>query len=153
MANYKDIITGTLNSLVEKAKDAAKSDAVTGFTEKVRSTAENTGILEVYQKGAAKTKAYGSIAKLMLKENGETEELKKVYTEIVKLYYEQAHENPQGFFVPLFAQVEEITAKIRSMDGEIEDLRSSLNVENDVEVEICDFDKVVSADEDENKGE
>ena len=64
MANYKDIITGTLNSLVEKAKDVAKSDAVTDFTGKVRSAAENTGILEVYQKGAAKTKAYGSIAKL-----------------------------------------------------------------------------------------
>lgn len=155
MADYKDIITGTLNALMDKVKEVAQSDTVTNLTDKVKNAAETSGVREVYQKGAGKAKGYGNIAKLMLKENGETEELKKVYIEIGKLYYEQAKDAPEGFFAPLFSQVKEITERIHSMDDEISAIKDELGLakDADIDVEICDFEEVVSADEEENKGE
>lgn len=155
MADYKEIITGTFNALVEKVKDVAQSDTVSNITGKVKEAAETTGVRQVYEKGTSKAKAYGNIAKLMLQENGETEELKKVYIEIGKLCYEQSKDEPEGFFAPLFAQVKEITERINSMDAEISALKEELGLskDSDIDVEICDFEEVVSADENENKGE
>ncbi len=66
MADYKDIITGTLNSLLDKAKDLAKSDTVTQFVGKVKNTAENNTVRDIYQQGAGRAKSYGRIAKLNL---------------------------------------------------------------------------------------
>lgn len=154
MADYKEIITGTFNALVEKVKEVAQSDTVSNITGKVKEAAENSGVRQVYEKGTSKAKAYGNIAKLMLQENGETEELKKVYIEIGKLYYDKAKDAPEGFFAPLFAQVEEITERIHSMDDEISALKDELGLakDADIDVEICDFEEVVSADEEENKG-
>ena len=70
MANYKDIITGTLNNLVGKAKEVA----------------ENGTVRNIYEQGSTRAKAYARIAKLGLEVNGDTEELRRVYTEIGKLY-------------------------------------------------------------------
>ena len=84
MADYKELF----GSLVNKAKDVM----------------ESTGVTEVYQKGASRTKAYSRIARLTLDTNSQAEELRKVYTEIGRLYFEQARENPEGVFAPLFAQ-------------------------------------------------
>ncbi len=141
MADYKDIINGTLSSLVDKVKEAANSSTVRG----------------VYEQGASRAKVYGRIAKLGLEINGEAEELKRVYTEIGKLYYEQAKEDPQGFFAPLFAQAAELSGKIAAKEQEIEDLKAGLEAEHtgvEVEIEVSpaeapdDFDQVVSAVED-----
>ena len=74
MADYKDIISGTINSIVGKVKEVAESGAVR----------------DIYENGANRAKSYGRIAKLALELNGENEELKRVYTEIGRLYYEQA---------------------------------------------------------------
>ena len=139
MADYKDIITGTIGNIVGKVKDVANSDTVRNF----------------YEQGATRAKSYGRIAKLTLEINGQNEELKRVYTEIGKLCYEQAKDAPEGLFAPLFAQVEELSADIAAKEEEIAALKPAseeedLEVEIEVEVEDApeaDFDSVVSATE------
>jgi len=133
MADYKDILSGTFGKLAGKVKDAADS----------------TGVLDVYAQGANRAKAFGQLAKLSLELNGEHEELQRVYTEIGRLYFEQAKDAPEGFFVPLFEQANRITGNIRAKRARIEELKETYGVpeQNDIDVEIGDFDDVVSATE------
>lgn len=138
MANYKDIITGTLNNLVSKAKEAA----------------DNGTVRNIYEQGSARAKAYARIAKLGLEVNGDTEELRRVYTEIGKLYYEENRDNPQGFFAPLFQQAEELTERIKAKSDEMDALKdeAAQTADKDLEVEIGDFEDVVSSTEDDGAG-
>ena len=140
MADYKEL----LGSLVNKAKDVIDS----------------SGVTEVYQKGASRTRAYSRIARLTLDLNGQAEELRKVYTEIGKLYFEQAKDKPEGFFAPLFAQAGSLTADMQAKETELAALKEALKeaaAEKDIEVEITEdvqsFDEVVNATEAEGKGE
>lgn len=141
MADYKDIIAGTLNNLVGKVKEVA----------------ENGTVRNICEQGANRARSYGRIAKLTLEMNGESEELRRVYTEIGKLYYEQARENPEGFFAPLFAQAEDISRSILAKEDEINAMKAEFEAEcaeNDIDVEIeidiDDFEDIVSASEDAN---
>ena len=134
MADYKDIFSDTLGKLAGKVKEAAGT----------------SGVLDVYAQGANRAKAFGQIAKLSLELNGEHEELDRIYTEIGRLYYEQAKDAPEGFFAPLFAQAETSAAKLRSIENEIAALKEAVfeeKAEKDIEVEIGAFDDIVSADE------
>lgn len=145
MADYKDIISGTINSIVGKVKEVAESGTVR----------------DIYENGASRAKSYGRIAKLALELNGENEELKRVYTEIGRLYYEQAKDAPEGFFAPLFAQAEEICGRIAAKEDEINSLKADVAAatgcdEADIDVEIGefdDFDNIVDATEDDGKNE
>lgn len=145
MADYKDIISGTINSIVGKVKEVAESGAVR----------------DIYENGASRAKSYGRIAKLALELNGENEELKRVYTEIGRLYYEQAKDAPEGFFAPLFAQAEEICGRIAAKEDEINALKADVAAatgcdEADIDVEIGefdDFDNIVDATEDDGKND
>ncbi len=139
MADYKEF----LGSLVNRAKSAV----------------ESSGIKEVYQQGADRTKSYAKIARLSLDVNNRADELRKVYTEIGKLYFEQRRDKPEGFFAPLFAQAETLLTEIASKDAEItatKDALRSAKPEKDIEVEITqeidDFAAVVDAAENEGKG-
>ena len=67
MSDYRDIITGTLNHLISKAKEAA--DTVS------KTVAESGTVKDIYEQGASKAKAYGRIAKLSLEITGSNEEL------------------------------------------------------------------------------
>ncbi len=133
MADYKDILSGTLGKLAEKAREAAG----------------NSGVLDVYAQGTSRAKAFGQMAKLSLELNGEHEELKRIYTEIGRLYFEQARQNPEGFFVPLFEQAERVSGNIREKRARIDALHETYGTpeEHDLDVEITDFDDVVSATE------
>ena len=145
MADYKDIISGTINSIVGKVKEVAESGAVR----------------DSYENGANRAKSNGRIAKLALEHNGENEELKRVYTEIGRLYYEQAKDAPEGFFAPLFAQAEEICGRIAAKEDEINSLKADIaaatgcdDADIDVEIgEFDDFDNIVDATEDDGKNE
>ena len=97
MADYKDILSGTFGKVVGRVKEAADS----------------AGVLDVYARGTDRAKAIGTLAKLSLELNGDYDELKRVYAEIGRLYYEQAKAAPDGFFVPLFEQAGKIGAEIR----------------------------------------
>ena len=137
MADYMEF----LGALVNKARDAV----------------ESSGVKEVYQQGADRAKAYSRIARLTLSMNSQADELKKVYTEIGKLYFEQNRETPEGVFVPLFAQAEALMNDVKAKDQEVRELKDALSTEKDIEVEISeeidDFDAVVDATENEGKGE
>lgn len=143
MADYKDIITGTISNLMGKVREVAESPNVKEAVDKVKAAAEDTvgkvkeaaegsTVKEVYDQGASRVKSYGRIAKLSLEMNGDYEELKRVYTEIGKLCYDQFKAAPEGFFAPLFAQVEEISARIERSEAEIE----AMKAEADISVEI-----------------
>lgn len=138
MADYKDIIAGTIKNLAGKVKDVAESGTVRG----------------IYEQGAERAKAYGTIAKLTLEVNGDAEELKRVYTEIGKLYFEQNRENPEGFFTSLFSQVEEINARIHEEEDTINELKARLEADKaaDIDVEIGDFEDIVDSTEADGSG-
>ncbi len=149
MADYKDIITGTISNLVGKVKEVAESPSVQQAVGKVKVAAEDTvskvkeaaegsTVKEVYEQGASRVKSYGRIAKLSLQVNGEYEELRRVYTEIGKLCYTQHKDAPEEFFAPLFSQVEAISLRIESMENEIEALKAEAvkNGDGDIVVEV-----------------
>ena len=132
MADYKDIIKGTLSSIAGKVKEVAESGTVR----------------DIYDKGASRAKSYTRIAKLTLEMNGDSEELKRVYTEIGKLYYEQAKDATEGFFAPLFSQVKEISDSILAKEEEINAMKAEFEAEcaaKDIDVEIGEFDDIVDA--------
>ena len=164
MSDTMDKLTSTLGELMKKAKEVGGQtlDAVD----------KNGAVRGAYQRGSERTKAYARIAKLTLAVNGENEELKKIYTEIGKLYFEQQQGTANGFFAPLFAQAKERTANgffaplfaqakeraenIRAIEAEIDSLREKIaeeSGEKDIEVEIGAFDDIVSADEKAATGE
>lgn len=149
MADYKDIITGTISNLVGKVKEVAESPNVKEVVDKVKVAAEDTmdkvkeategsTVKEVYEQGASRVKSYSRIAKLSLEMNGDYEELKRVYTEIGKLYYEQHKDAPEGFFSPLFAQAEQISARIERTEAEIEAMKAEVGTgdKDDITVEV-----------------
>ncbi len=133
MADYKDILSGTFGRLADKVKE----------------TASSTGVLDVYAQGANRAKAFGQLAKMTLELNGEHEELQRIYTEIGRLYFEQAKDAPEGFFVPLFEQANRVSDSIRAKRAKIDELKEHYGVteQSDIDVEIGDFDDVVSATE------
>ena len=144
MSDTMDKLGGALSALKKKAKEA------------VETVDKNGTVREAYERGTERTKAYARMAKLSLEINSENEELRKIYTEIGKLYFEQAREDAGGFFAPLFAQASETADKIRSLESELRALREEVipdGAEKDIEVEIEAFDDVVTADEKAATGE
>lgn len=135
MASYKDIITGTLNNIAGKVKEAAESGA----------------IRDIYEHGASRAKSYGQIAKLSLEINGDSEELKKVYAEIGRLYYDQAKEAPEGYFAPLFEQAGTLIAGINDKQAQIQAMKEEFEAENAPAVD-ADFESVVDETEDDGTG-
>lgn len=131
MADYKDIIAGTIKNLAGKVKDVAESSTVRGL----------------YEHGAERAKSYGAIAKLTLEISGDTEELKRAYTEIGKLYFEENRENPEGFYQALFANVEEINARIHANEDAINEIKAQIEAENaaDIDVEVGSFEDIVDS--------
>ena len=140
MADYKDIFSGAIHSLADRIKD----------------TAETTGVKGIYAQGTERAKAYGRITKLTLEQNSDNAELGRVYAEIGRLYFEQARETPEGYFAPLFAQAEQLTESIHAKQAEIDALKGDLETAKaakDIEVEIADFEDIVNATEADGAGE
>ena len=133
MADYKDILSGTFGKLADRVKE----------------TASSSGVLDVYAQGASRAKAFGQLTKLTLELNGDHEELQRIYTEIGRLYFEQTKDAPEGFFVPLFEQANRVSGNIRAKRAKIDELKENYGVsgQSDIDVEIGDFDDVVSATE------
>ena len=122
MANYKDIISGAFGKAVNKVKEVA----------------DNTNVRELYEQGTDKVKSYGRIAKLNIELSGHNEELKRMYTEIGKQYYEQAKGCPEGFFASLFAQVDALLGEVNAKEAEIAALKEGGCKDRDIDVEIVE---------------
>ena len=138
MADYRELLGGTLKNIVEKVKDVA----------------ETTGMSEVYAKGIERTKSYGSMAKLTLSINSDTEELKRIYQEIGRLYYDENKASPEGFFAPLFAQVDALNESISEKRRDIDAIKAELDsaAKGDIDVEIGEFEDVVNSTESDGTG-
>lgn len=106
MADYREIV----NEVVDKAK----------------SVAESSGMRGVYESGIGRAKSYAKIARLTVEENRESDELRRVYVEIGKLYYEQTEGKGEGYFSSLFSQVKEIEAQIQATQDEIDAIRGEI---------------------------
>ncbi len=132
MADRKDILGGALGR----------------FADRVREAADPGSVRDVYARGAERAKAFGQLTKLSVELRGEHEELNRVYAEIGRLCYEQMREAPEGLCAPLFEQVGRITRSIREKREKIEELKGSFEPgESDIDVEIGEFEDVVSATE------
>lgn len=138
MSDYMDLINGTLKNIAEKVKDAA----------------EATGVREVYEQGIERTKSYGAIARLTVGINSDTEELKRVYQEIGRLYYEEHKDAPEGFYSSLFSQVDALNAAVGAKREEIETLKNGIDssAARDIDVEICEFEDIVNSTEADGTG-
>ena len=148
MSDYIDAIANTISSLTRKARQAGE--------QVIESVDRNGAVRDVYARGTERAKAFGRIAKLTRQLGSENNELERIYREIGMLYFEQARTAPEGFFAPLFAEAESAAARIDALRSEIRDLREQYldeGAEEDIEVEIGEFEDVVAADESAAKGE
>ena len=138
MADYKEIISSTIKNLADKVKDAA----------------ENTKVREVYNQGIERTKNLGTIAKLKVAIAGDTEELKRVYREIGKLYYEENKGAPAEAFSSLFSKADALNESITAKESDISALKADMESasESDIDVEICEFEEVVNETESDGVG-
>ena len=148
---HNKILSDTVGTLFSKAKELAASDAVTDAVERVKDAAVNTGVLEVYEKGAQRAKAFGSATKTTLDLSRERKELERVFTEIGKLYYDQAKDAPEGFFAPLFQQVETLRDTITAKEAEVEAYKASFEkagesvcIDDSLDNSIADFEAIVN---------
>lgn len=126
MADYKSIIKGTVNFIGSKAKEIT----------------ENGSVKELYDRSSTTARCYANIAKLTVLINGELEEQKKVFTEIGKLYYSEHAGEAEGFYAPLFEQLQQIDAKIEHMRIELEAAKEAVEAarsENGITVEFEDI--------------
>lgn len=104
MADFNSIIKGTVNFIGSKAKEIS----------------ENGTVKEMYDRSSTTARCYANIAKLTVLINGELEEQKKVFTEIGRLYYEENAGKADGFYAPLFEELQNIDKKIEDMRAELE---------------------------------
>ena len=140
MASYKDVFSGTIRSIGDKVKEVS----------------ENGGVKELYARSAERAKSYARAAKLSLAINGETEELRKVYAEIGKLYFDQNEAAPGPLYQGLFARAAELRGSIL---GKEEELRAMKDVfvpaegEKAPDAPADSFEDVVNATENDGRGE
>lgn len=127
MADYKNMIKGTLNVLGNKAKNYVESGS----------------LKETYDRGTTTAKCYANIAKLNVQINGELEEQKKAFLEIGRLYYDMHRNDPEPRFAGLFEQISEIDAKIETMREELFAAKAAVETAKsnpDISVEIVEED-------------
>jgi len=125
MADYKNMIKGTLNVLGNKAKNYVESGA----------------LKDTYDRGTTTAKCYANIAKLNVQINGELEEQKKAFLEIGRLYYDMHRNDPEPRFAGLFEQISEIDAKIETMREELFAAKAAVETAKsnpDISVEIVE---------------
>lgn len=148
MADYKDIIAGTLSKVISKTREVADSVADT--------VSKNVDVKDVYEQGASRAKAYGRIARLSLEISGDQEELKRIYAEIGRLCYEQHKGDAPDLYAPLFSQADVVTGRISAAEEEIKTLKeavASSAEERGIEVEIGQFEDVVGSTESDGAAE
>ncbi len=148
MADYKDIIAGTISKVISRTKEVADSVADT--------VSKNVDVKDVYEQGASRARAYGRIARLSLEISGDHEELKRIYAEIGRLCYEQNKGEPSDVYAPLFSQADVVTGRISAAEQEIRELKeavASAAEESGIDVEIEQFEDVVGSTESDGAAE
>jgi len=112
MADYKELLLGTIGAI----------------SDKLRSSTSQGSVRDYYEHGASRAKQYAKITKLSLSLNSDTDELRKIYTEIGKLYYETSSAEQDSVFSSLFSQVTEVSDRIQNKEAELQELKDMLGV-------------------------
>ena len=151
MADYKELLSDKVGTILNRAKELAGSEAVSGTVDRVREAASSSGILSVYEKGAQRAKSFGDATRLSVDLNRDYKELNRVFAEIGKLYYEQAKAAPEGFFVPLFQQADTLFSEIAEKEARVSEYKAAFAssgkvVENTDQMnsDIADFEEIVN---------
>ncbi len=136
MADYKEIITGTLSGIVGKVKGAAESGAVRN----------------AYEHGTSRARGYSQLARTVFEVNGDKEKLKHVFCEPGKVFFVLGKDAPDEVFAPLLEQANTISQRIAEKEEYIRTIRSEINAAHggeaaEADAETADFEEVVSATE------
>ncbi len=138
---------------MQKSKDLFHSlaDGARKIAGAVTESFSEGGVVRtVYQDGLNRTRRFAQLAKMTADLRREKEELDRVFLEIGHLCYEQAKDAPEGFFAPLFAQVQEIRETLKRKECEIEALQKEIgnvpeSAARDVDSSITAFESVVDS--------
>ena len=144
MADYKDMLKETLNNLGEMAKDITDTatekareftGTATDFAKEFKDTAtekarEFTGSDAANEKAKSfsddpvkdltdKAKKIRTNTRLAFEASGVNEDLKKVYMEIGKLYYETADAESGSYFEPLFRKARKLNEQLDELNRQM----------------------------------
>lgn len=147
MADFKELkqkIKETVDTAADLAKDIAgkTADCAKDFAGRTADRAK-----DIAAKTADTTKSVARIAKLNVEIGSEKETLKKAYTELGKLYYENNHNEPGCFFAQLCDEITLALENIAAKEAEIADLKADIkgaDDEADIDVE---FEAIVEEEE------
>ena len=118
MKNYHDM----LNSLKDKVVDAAgkATVAVTDAASKVGET-----VTDAASKVGDRAKYASRMAHLTVDCNTELERIKRTYTEIGRLYYENYRDTADAFLADLCQQVTDANARVAELEAQMDELRAA----------------------------
>ena len=102
------------------------SDKGSRFTGNLARGARNTASASIRN-----ARRLGRLAKVNMDLKSEKDNLRRLYTDVGELYYESHRDDPEGFFVQLFQQIDASLTAIGRLEGE----RSLLKTENRAEKE------------------
>ena len=156
MKDYHDMLSSLKDKVIGAAGKAtvAVTDAAGKVSETVTDAANKVVSDEMRDKVAGAAHAVGDrakyashMARLTVDCNAELERVKRTYTEIGRLYYDQAKDAPEGFFAPLFEQAAALVESINSKQAQIQAMKDEFAAET-APAEDADFESVVDATED-----
>ena len=112
MKDYRDI----LSTLKDKVADVAGKAVSDEMRDKVAGAAQAVG---------ERAKYASRMTRLTVDCNAELERVKRTYTEIGRLYYENYRDTADAFLAELCQQVTDANAHVAEMEAQMDELRSA----------------------------
>lgn len=112
MKDYRDM----LSSLKDKVVDAAGKAVSDEMRDKVAGAAQAVG---------ERAKYASRMTRLTVDCNAELERVKRTYTEIGRLYYENYRDTADAFLAELCQQVTDANAHVTEMEAQMDELRAA----------------------------
>ena len=112
MKDYRDM----LSSLKDKVVDAAGKAVSDEMRDKVAGAAQAVG---------ERAKYASRMTRLTVDCNAELERVKRTYTEIGRLYYENYRDTADAFLAELCQQVTDANAHVAEMEAQMDELRAA----------------------------
>lgn len=112
MKDYRDI----LSSLKDKVADVASKAVSDEMRDKVAGAAQAVG---------ERAKYASRMTRLTVDCNAELERVKRTYTEIGRLYYENYRDTADAFLAELCQQVTDANAHVAEMEAQMDELRAA----------------------------
>ena len=112
MKDYRDM----LSSLKDKVVDAAGKAVSDEMRDKVAGAAQAVG---------ERAKYASRMTRLTVDCNAELERVKRTYTEIGRLYYENYRDTADAFLAELCQQVTDANARVAELEAQMDELRAA----------------------------